>query len=72
MDRKAAYSRPCPHVADPGTLGYKLYLRTDVKERVAEIQCEVYTRALMGIEEKRDLLTQLRGLASKNGYFWVF
>ena len=59
MDRKAAYSKLCPHVADPATLGYKLYLRTDVKERIAEIQCEVHTRALMGIDEKRDLLRQM-------------
>jgi hypothetical protein len=59
MDRKAAYAKICPHVADPGTLGYKLYHRTDVKGRIAEIQCEVHTRALMAIDEKRDLLRQM-------------
>jgi len=59
MDRKAAYSKLCPHVADPGTMGYKLYHRTDVKGRIAEIQCEVHSRALMGIDEKRDLLRQM-------------
>jgi hypothetical protein len=59
MDRKAAYAKLCPHVADPGTMGYKLYHRTDVKGRIAEIQCEVHTRALMGIDEKRDLLRQM-------------
>ena len=59
MDRKAAYAKLCPHVVDPGTLGYKLYSRTDVKERIAEIQSEVHSRALMGIDEKRDLLRQM-------------
>jgi hypothetical protein len=59
MDRKAAYAKLCPHVADPATLGYKLYHRPDVKDRVAEIQCEVHSRALMGIDEKRDLLRQM-------------
>jgi len=59
MDRKAAYSKLCPHVADPATLGYKLYLRLDVKSRISEIQCEVHSRALMGIDEKRDLLRQM-------------
>jgi hypothetical protein len=59
MDRKAAYAKLCPHVSDPGTLGYKLYHRTDVKGRIAEIQCEVESRALMGIDEKRDLLSQM-------------
>jgi hypothetical protein len=59
MDRKAAYAKLCPHVSDPGTLGYKLYHRTDVKGRIAEIQCEVHSRALMGIDEKRDLLRQM-------------
>ena len=41
------------------TLGYKLYHRPDVKCRIAEIQCEVHSRALMGIDEKRDLLRQM-------------
>jgi hypothetical protein len=59
MDRKAAYAKLCLQVSDPGTLGYKLYHRTDVKGRIAEIQCEVHTRALMGIDEKRDLLRQM-------------
>lgn len=59
MDRKAAYSKLCPHVADPATMGYKLYHRLDVKGRIAEIQCEVHSRALMGIDEKRDLLRQM-------------
>jgi hypothetical protein len=59
MDRKAAYAKLCPHVADPATLGYKLYHRPDVKDRVAEIQCEVHSRALMGIDEKRELLRQM-------------
>ena len=59
MDRKAAYTKLCPHVADPATMGYKLYHRLDVKGRIAEIQCEVNSRALMGIDEKRDLLRQM-------------
>jgi len=59
MDRKAAYAKLCPHVADPATLGYKLYHRLDVKSRISEIQCEVHSRALMGIDEKRDLLRQM-------------
>ena len=59
MDRKAAYAKLCPQVTDPATLGYKLYHRPDVKCRIAEIQCEVHSRALMGIEEKRDLLRQM-------------
>jgi len=59
MDRKAAYAKLCPHVSDPATMGYKLYHRVDVKGRIAEIQCEVHSRALMGIDEKRDLLRQM-------------
>jgi hypothetical protein len=59
MARKAAYAKLCPHVADPATLGYKLYHRLDVKSRIGEIQCEVHSRALMGIDEKRDLLRQM-------------
>jgi hypothetical protein len=35
MDRKAAYAKLCPHVADPATMGYKLYHRVDVKGRIA-------------------------------------
>jgi hypothetical protein len=59
LDRKAASSKLCPHVADPATLGYKLYHRLDVKSRISEIQCEVHSRALMGIDEKRDRLRQM-------------
>jgi hypothetical protein len=40
-------------------MGYKLYHRLDLKGRIAEIQCEVHIRALMGIDEKRDLLRQM-------------
>lgn len=56
---KRGHAKLCPHVADPATLEYKLYHRLDVKERIAEIQCEVHSRALMGIDEKRDLLRQM-------------
>ena len=59
LERKAAYAKLCPHVADPATLGCKLYHRTDVKTRISEIQCEVHSRALMAIDEKRDLLRQM-------------
>ncbi len=40
-------------------MGYKLYHRLDVKGRIAEIQCEVHSRALMAIDEKRDRLRQM-------------
>ena len=59
MDRKAAYTKLCPHVSDPATMGYKLYHRSDVKDRIAEIQCEVHSRALMSIDAKRDQLRQM-------------
>jgi hypothetical protein len=59
MDRKAAYAKLAPHVSDPATLGYKLYYRADVKSRISEIQCEVQSRALMAIDQKRDLLRQM-------------
>ena len=59
MDRKAAYTKLCPHVSDPGTMGYKLYHRLDLKGRIAEIQNEVHSRALMAIDEKRDRLRQM-------------
>jgi hypothetical protein len=59
MDRKAADTKLCPHVSDPATMGYKLYHRPDVKDRIAEIQCEVHSRALMSIDAKRDQLRQM-------------
>jgi hypothetical protein len=40
-------------------MGYGLYHRLDAKGRIAEIQCEVHARALMSIDEKRDLLRQM-------------
>ncbi len=59
LDRKAAYAKLAPHVSDPATLGYKVYHRPDVKSRISEIQCEVHSRALMAIDEKRDRLRQM-------------
>ena len=59
MERKAAYAKLAPHASDPATLGYKLYHRMDVKCRISEIQCEVQSRALMAIDEKRDRLRQM-------------
>jgi hypothetical protein len=58
-ERKAANLKLCPHVSDRGTLGHKLYRGVDVKRPVAEIQSEVYTGALMPIDEKRDRLRQV-------------
>jgi hypothetical protein len=59
MDRKAAYAKICPQVTDPATLGCKLYRRPEVKSRISEIQAQVNSRALMSIDEKRDLLRQM-------------
>ena len=59
MDRKAAYAKICPLVTDPATLGCKLYRRPEVKSRISEIQAQVDSRALMAIDEKRDLLRQM-------------
>jgi hypothetical protein len=59
MDRKAAYAKICPQVTDPATLGCKLYRRPEVKSRISEIQAQVNSRALMAIDEKRDLLRQM-------------
>jgi hypothetical protein len=59
MDRKAAYAKICPLVTDPATLGCKLYRRPEVKSRISEIQAQVNSRALMAIDEKRDLLRQM-------------
>ena len=59
MDRKAAYAKICPLVTDPATLGCKLYRRPEVKSRISEIQAQVQSRALMAIDEKRDLLRQM-------------
>jgi hypothetical protein len=59
MDRKAGYTKLYPQVADPAPMGYKLFHRPDVKSRIAEIQCEVHSRALMGMDKKRDPLRQI-------------
>ena len=59
MEMKAAYTKLCPHVADPGAQGCRLAARREVKVRVAEIQTEVHSRAVMGIDAKRDLLRQM-------------
>jgi hypothetical protein len=59
MDRKAAYAKICPLVTDPATLGCKLYRRPEVKSRISEIQAQVNSRALMAIDQKRDLLRQM-------------
>lgn len=59
MDRKAAYAKLCPHVSDPAQIGYQVYKRQEVRDRVAEIQMEIASRAEMGIDSKRDLLRRM-------------
>ncbi len=59
MDRKAAYAEICPLVTDPATLGCQPYRRPEVRSRIAEIQAQVQSRALMAIDENRDLLRQM-------------
>lgn len=59
LDRQAAYAKVAPHVKNPGQIGYQLYKRAEIKERIAEIQTEVNCRSLMAIDNKRDLLRQM-------------
>ena len=59
LDRQAAYAQLAPHAKNPGQIGYQLYKRTEIKERIAEIQLEVNCRSLMAIDNKRDLLRQM-------------
>ena len=59
MDRKAAYAKLCPHANATAEAGYKLYKRADVKDRIAEIQTEVQSRAVCDIDAKRDMLRQM-------------
>ena len=54
-----AYRKLSPHVAHAGDCGHQLAKRTDVKQRVSEIQAEVHSRALMAIDQKRDILRQM-------------
>lgn len=54
-----AYRKLCPHVAHPADQGCQVARRTDVKNRISEIQAEVHSRALMCIDEKRDILRQM-------------
>lgn len=54
-----AYRKLSPHVAHPGDQGCQVARRTDVKQRISEIQAEVHSRALMCIDAKRDLLRQM-------------
>jgi hypothetical protein len=54
-----AYRKLCPHVAHPQDQGCVVARRTDVKQRISEIQAEVHSRALMCIDAKRDLLRQM-------------
>jgi hypothetical protein len=59
MERKAAFQKLMPHAADPAAQGCVLYKRRDVKVRIAEIQTEVNSRAVMALDEKRDMLRQM-------------
>jgi len=59
MERKAAFQKLMPHAADPAAQGCVLYKRLDVKTRIAEIQTEVNSRAVMALDEKRDMLRQM-------------
>lgn len=59
MNRTAAYAKLCPYVNNPAALGFKLFKRTDVKCRIAELQMQVESRALMPLEEKRDQLRRM-------------
>lgn len=54
-----AYRKLSPHVAHPGDRGYQLGKRTDIKQRISEIQGEIQSRAVMAIDAKRDLLRQM-------------
>jgi phage terminase small subunit len=54
-----AYKRLNPHVVDPNASGCRVAARPEVKVRIAEIQTEVHSRAVMGIDQKRDLLRQM-------------
>jgi phage terminase small subunit len=54
-----AYRRLNPHVSDPNASGCRVAARPEVKKRIAEIQTEVHTRAVMGLDAKRDLLRQM-------------
>jgi hypothetical protein len=59
LDRKAAYAKLCPHANATAEAGYKLFKRTDIKSRIAEIQTEVQSRAVCDIDAKRDMLRQM-------------
>jgi len=59
LSQADAYRKLCPHVAHPADQGYQLGKRKEVKQRVSEIQAEVHSRAVMVIDEKRDVLRQM-------------
>lgn len=54
-----AYRKLAPHVVDPNAQACRLAQRPDIKTRIAEIQTEVHSRAVMGLDAKRDLLRQM-------------
>lgn len=59
LSRTEAYKQTHPHVNRPKELGYSLYRRPGIKERIAEIQTEVHSRSLCALDEKRELLRQM-------------
>jgi hypothetical protein len=59
LDRTAAYRKLCPHATAATQIGYQVYCRPEVKDRIAEIQAEVHSRAVMAIDQKRDILRQM-------------
>jgi hypothetical protein len=55
----AAYRQLRPGAKQPKVLGSRIWARSDVRVRVAEIREQVNDRAIMRIEQKRDLLRQM-------------
>lgn len=59
MTPKDAFVKLNPGAAHPNQQGRNLMARTDVNERIAQIQNEVQSRAIACIDLKRDLLRQM-------------
>jgi hypothetical protein len=59
MTPKDAFTKLSPGATHAAQQGRNLMLRTDVMERIAQIQNEVQSRAIACIDLKRDLLRQM-------------
>ena len=59
MTPKEAFAKLNPGAAHPNQQGRNLMARTDVNERIAQIQNEVQSRAIACLDLKRDLLRQM-------------